>query len=74
VNGSECTIAYSTQRPLELRVGKTGARDLEIVPVPRQFHVYTGSPRDPSQADPLVTFRYDQDFEFCDAILNRRAC
>jgi predicted dehydrogenase len=74
VNGSEGTIAYSTQRPLELRMGKAGAKDLEAVAVPREFWVIKGSPRDPSKGDPLVTFRYDQDFEFYDAIRNNRPC
>src|SRR5215218_7441547 len=63
VNGSEGTIAYSTQRPLELRVGKLGAKELGTVPVPKEFLVHPGSPRDPAKGDPLVTFRYDQDFE-----------
>jgi predicted dehydrogenase len=74
VNGSEGTIAYSTQKPLELRIGKTGAKDLETVAVPKEFLVWKGSPRDPGKGDPLVTFRYDQDFEFYDAIRNQRPC
>ena len=74
VNGTEGTIDYSTQRPLELRVGKVGSRDLETVAVPSEFLVWPGSPRDPGQGDPLATFRYDQDFEFVDAILNDRPC
>ena len=28
----------------------------------------------PRQGDPLATFRYDQDFEFIDAIRNQRPC
>jgi predicted dehydrogenase len=42
--------------------------------VPREFWVYPGSPRDPGVGDPLVTFRYDQAFEFIDAIRNQRPC
>ena len=74
VNGTEGTIAYSTQRPLELRIGKLGDKDLSTVPVPQAFYVYPGSPRDPSKGDPLVTFRYDQDFEFYEAIIHNRPC
>jgi predicted dehydrogenase len=74
INGSEGSIVYSTQQPLELRIGKTGARDVETVPVPRELLVHPGSPRDPQKGDPLATFRYDQDFEFIDAIRNRRPC
>ena len=74
VNASEGTIAYTTQRPLEIQLGKTGAHDLDRVTVPREFLVYKNSPRDPSKGDPLATFRYDQDFEFIDAIRNNRPC
>ena len=42
--------------------------------VPREFWVWPGSPRKPDEGDPLVTFRYDQDFEFIDAIRNHRPC
>ena len=74
VNGSEGTIVYTTQKPLELRIGKPGAKDLEIVAVPQEFWIWPGSPRDPKAGDPLVTFRYDQDFEFIDAIRHGRPC
>jgi predicted dehydrogenase len=74
INGSEASIVYSTQRPLELWMGKQGAADLEKHAVPREFLVWPGSPRDPSQGDPLVTFRYDQDVEFIQAILEKRDC
>ena len=74
VNGSEGTLVFSTQRPLELRVGSRRTKDLETVPVPREFHVVPGSPRDPQKGDPLVTFRYDQNYEFIDAIRSERPC
>jgi len=74
VNGSEGTIVYTTQRPLEVRMGKAGAKDLETVTVPAEFLAWPGSPRDRRQGDPLATFRYDQDFEFIDAIRNHRSC
>jgi len=74
VNGPEGTIVYTTQKPLELRIGKPGAKDLETVKVPKEFLVYPGSPRDPNAGDPVATFRYDQDFEFIDAIRNKRPC
>ena len=74
VNGSEGTIVFTTQKPLELRIGKPGGRDLESVPVPKEWWVIPGSLRDPTAGDPLVTFRYDQDFEFIDAIRNHRPC
>ncbi len=74
VNGSEGTIAYTTQKPLQLQIGKKGDVDLHTVMVPDEFLVWPGSTRDPRQGDPLVTFRYDQNFEFIDAIRNQRPC
>jgi predicted dehydrogenase len=74
VNGSEGSIVYTTQKPLELRIGKIGAKDLETIPVPKEFRVWPGSPRDPNAGDPVATFRYDQDFEFIDAIRHNRPC
>src|SRR6185437_9380790 len=74
VNGSEGTMAYTTQKPLELQIGKKNDPDLHTIKVPNEFLVVPGSPRDPKKGDPLATFRYDQDFEFIDAIRNNRQC
>ena len=74
VNGPEGSLAFTTQKPLELRVGRKGAKDLETVPVPKEFLVYPGSARDPSQGDPVATFRYDQNVEFIAAIREGRPC
>jgi predicted dehydrogenase len=74
VNGPDGTITFTTQKPLELRIGKKGAKDLETIPVPKEFLVYPGSPRDPGQGDPVATFRYDQDYEFVAAIREGRPC
>ena len=72
VNGSEGTIIYSTQKPVELQIGRKGDGDLHRIDVPREFLVYPKSPRQPGEGDPLVTFRYDQTAEFIDAIANQR--
>ncbi len=74
VNGSDGTIVYSTQKPLELQIGNKGDPDLHRIDVPREFLVYPKSPREPGVGDPLVTFRYDQTAEFIDAIVNERPC
>jgi predicted dehydrogenase len=74
VNGSEGTIVYSTQTPLQLRVGHRGDKALMAIAVPREFLIWPGSLRDPAVGDPLATFRYDQNFEFVDAIRQQRAC
>ncbi len=72
VNGTEGTIVYSTQKPHELRIGRRGDSGLTTLPVPKELLVWPGSPRDPSADDPRIGFRYDQGFEFIDAIVNNR--
>jgi predicted dehydrogenase len=74
VNGPEGTLAFTTQKPLELRVGNKKTKDLEVVAVPKEFLVYPGSTRDAGQGDPVATFRYDQNFEFVSAIREGRPC
>jgi len=72
VNGSEGTLVYQVGRPNEIQVGRKGGSGLEIVAVPEEFLKVPGSPRDVRSGDPVVTFRYDQNFEFIDAIANDR--
>jgi predicted dehydrogenase len=74
INGSEASFVFATERWNELQVGKPGGPGLETITIPKEFYKVTGSPRDVSVGDPLVTFRYDQNFEFIDAILNQRPC
>lgn len=74
VNGSEGSIRYDTQRPLQLLVAKKGETKLSPLEVPREFRVWPGSTRNPDEGDPLFVFRYDQNFEFIDAIRNQRRC
>jgi predicted dehydrogenase len=47
---------------------------LETITIPEDFWKWPGSPRDPRAGDPLVTFRYDQAWEFVDAIRSGRPC
>jgi predicted dehydrogenase len=72
INGTEGSVAYSTQNPLQIRIARRGDSALKTIDIPREILVWPGSPRDPTQGDPLVTFRYDQSFEFIDAIVNNR--
>lgn len=74
LNGSECSLAFSTGTWNSLQVGKPGGPGLETVSVPKSFWRWPGSLRDPHVGDPLVTFRYDQAWEFVDAIRNQRPC
>ena len=74
INGSERSFVFITGEWNRLQTGKIGGPGLETVEVPREFWKWPGSPRDPAQGDPLVTFRYDQAWEFVDAIHNQRPC
>ncbi len=74
VNGSEASFVFITGEWNKLQTGKVGGPGLQTLEVPREFYTWPGSPRDPGVGDPLVTFRYDQAFEFIDAIRNQRPC
>lgn len=72
VYGTEGTLIYHLHRPHEVLLGKPGGK-LESIPVPPEFLVYPGSPRDPSAGEATTVFRYDQDFAFIQAILNKKS-
>jgi predicted dehydrogenase len=74
VNGSERSYVFITGDWNKLQTGKAGGPGLETITIPEEFWRWPGSPRDPRQGDPLVTFRYDQAWEFIDAIRNQRPC
>jgi predicted dehydrogenase len=74
LNGSERSFVFFTERWNELQVGRPGGLGLEKMNIPKEFWTWPGSPRDPRAGDPLVTFRYDQAFEFVDAIRTGRPC
>jgi predicted dehydrogenase len=70
---TEGTLIYHLHEPNVVQIGRPDGR-LETVPVPREFLTYPGSPRDPQEGEPTVTFRYDQDFAFVQAIAEDRPC
>ncbi|MCF7668816.1 MAG: gfo/Idh/MocA family oxidoreductase, partial [Verrucomicrobia bacterium] len=74
INGSEGSLAYSTQTPLELRAAQKGANSFARMPVPDDLLKHPASTRNPRDGDPLLTFRYDQDAEFINAIIEDRPC
>ncbi len=74
INGSEASFAFTTGSWNTLQWGKAGGPGLETITIPREFFTWPGSPRDPGAGDPLITFRYDQAFEFIDAIRSGRPC
>jgi predicted dehydrogenase len=74
LNGSERSFVFITGEWNKLQTGKAGGPGLETITIPEEFWKVPGCPRDPRQGDPLVTFRYDQAWEFVDAIRNERRC
>jgi len=74
INGSERSFVFITGDWNKLQTGKIGGPGMETIEIPREFRKLPGAPRDPAQGDPLVTFRYDQAWEFVDAIRNQRPC
>lgn len=74
INGSERSFVFISGDWNKLQAGKVGGPGLDLIEIPREFWKWPGSPRDPAQGDPLVTFRYDQAWEFVDAIRQQRSC
>lgn len=74
INGSAGSFVFTTGTWNQLQAGCAGGPGLEPISVPAEFHTWPGSPRDPAAGDPLVTFRYDQAWEFIDAIRQQRPC
>jgi predicted dehydrogenase len=74
VNGSEGSVVFQLERPHELQITKRSETTLRTIPVPREFMTWKGSPRDSGVGDPNIVFRYDQDFEFIQAIREGRDC
>ena len=74
INGSERTFVFTTGEWNKLQTGKVGGPGLETITIPEEFWRWPGSPRDPGAGDPLITFRYDQTWEFVDAIRSQRPC
>jgi predicted dehydrogenase len=73
VNGTEGSVIYRLRDPLHVQIGRAGGR-LAREAVPATWLKLPQSPRDPASGDPLQTFRYDQDVEFIQAILEQRPC
>jgi predicted dehydrogenase len=74
INGSERSFVFITGHWNRLQTGPAGGPGLETIEVPREYWTWPGSPRDPGAGDPLVAFRYDQAWEFVDAIRSQRPC
>ncbi len=71
VNGSEGSAVYRLTEPNTLLIGRHG-QSLRAEPVPLEFLVAKGSPRDPADGVPSTVFRYDLVWEFVSAIVEGR--
>ena len=71
INGSEASAVYKLTEPNTILMGKHG-ESLENVPVPDEFLVIDGSPRDPTEGVPSTVFRYDLVYELTSAIKEDR--
>ena len=74
LNGSERSFVFTTGKWNKLQTGKVGGPGLELLEVPRNSGTGPVPRAIRRQGDPLVTFRYDQAWEFIDAIRNQRPC
>jgi predicted dehydrogenase len=73
LHGSEGSIIYRMQTPDVLQIGKMGG-SLETVRVPEEFVRPVGGVPGMLEGDPWQTFRYNEIFEFVDAIRHNREC
>ncbi len=70
INGSEKSAVYQLTDPNNILVGGHG-ESMQPVPVPAEFLVPDGSPRDPADGVPSDVFRYDLVWEFVSAIVEQ---
>lgn len=71
INGSGGSAVYRLTEPNTILMGKHGGT-MQTVPVPREFLVIPGSPRNPDEGVPSTVFRYDLVYELTSAILEDR--
>jgi predicted dehydrogenase len=71
VNGSEASAVYRLTEPNTILLGRHN-ESLKTVPVPAEFLVAKGSPRNPHDGVPSTVFRYDLVWEFVSAIVEGR--
>jgi predicted dehydrogenase len=71
VNGSEGSAAYQLTDPNNIMLGLAGD-PMHKEPVPKEFLVIPGSPRNPNEGMPSTVFRYDLVYEFVSAIVEGR--
>lgn len=72
LNGEEATAVYQLRDPYHVLIGRRGG-SLERYEVPREFWKVPFAERD-VEGDPATVWRYDQVFEFVQAIKEGRDC
>jgi predicted dehydrogenase len=73
LHGTVGSIIYRMQTPDILQIGKMGG-SLQTAPVPEEFVRPVGGVPGLLEGDPWQTFRYNEIFEFVDAIRHDREC
>lgn len=73
INGSEASAVYQLHTPHQVLFAAAG-EPYSALPVPEEFLKLSGSPRDPSEGEPVRCFRYDQAWEFVCALRQQRPC
>jgi len=73
LHGTRGTLVYRMQTPHVLQIGQMGGQ-LEEVTVPEEYLLPVGGVPGPLEGDPWQTFRYNEIFEFVDAIRHDRDC
>ena len=71
VNGSEGSAVYRLTEPNTILIGRHN-QSLKSVPVPAEFLIAKGNPRNPREGVPSTVFRYDLVWEFVSAIVEGR--
>jgi len=71
--GTAGGVIYDLSTPHQVQLGEPEG-GFRLLDVPRDLLTVPGSPRDPADGNPLRTFRYDQVFEFVQAIREGRDC
>lgn len=71
INGSEGSAVYRLTEPNTILMGQHGGT-MQQMPVPREFLVIDGSPRNPDEGNPSTVFRYDLVYELTSAIIEDR--
>lgn len=72
IHGEFASVSYSTEHWNQLTIWPQDGSGPRIIEIPQSFWVLPGSPRNPNEGNPIITFRYDQLYEFVSSIREGR--